>query len=723
MKMYRRERSAARKKKRIEPLVFFFLFDFVYASMLRWIFGGGAATGSATTRLRGTLYVHTGLDLTVETARVLYVWISGMGAYVRIAELGPPTQKFPAELSNSPDGVARCNAVDVDVQVNDAALCRRDAALCAAVTCRWSAPPLAPRTETVVGVCSLFFVHLANALQRGTFVGGHMKRIGSEAAPRAAVAFLPSTVPGQLPTCEPFVRPKAVERAAAITAAWTRFVQGCMKSRSTLDAATSKSHVDAWATDAGDLPPEVYFAPRYPAALFGEATYSRCLQRARFITGSVPTDRVLRWCAEARTDTCARICACTLLGRMLAGLAQCMVYTPDVVLHPASELHALPRYCAEALPRHPGVAVEHVEHFTEPGHTLTGDCDEAAKLTLAACLAFQRRGAAFADPELRALAEVARAYVFSAVQCHVPLGAGTSTNSGTVDELDAEVGCSAHFVCVGIPRRVYFAACARELPRGDVGDGAALPTLVVDGTGLVHPLLRGSDALEGIPTVPESVAPTGRSAALATAVHAAVDGMREAYPYLLDEHFSRADARLYLTFVHAFTWPVPGLAPAPPARATFACADGKLGVPADALASQRGFAVHAWPQMPPVVVAAARTLERLQPPVSNRYASFADRPTETPTSLLAALGDGLRRSDDRSLGSVRDESVATSGGSAVLTIGFSALPVRADALRRFFWETQEAVVSAGGPVARLDCMAHAVSRERGELLLRYHFGQ
>lgn len=117
---------------------------------------------------------------------------------------------------------------------------------------------------------------------------------------------------------------------------------------------------------------------------------------------------------------------------------------------------------------------------------------------MAAALIFQRIGPGFASPELKALAALARLYVFSAVSCLLPLSASAGGDRGereagstgiAGDELESQLDCTAHVTCIGIPRREYFEALRGGDPTAVRNLPAGLPTIVVEGAGLTHPLL------------------------------------------------------------------------------------------------------------------------------------------------------------------------------------------------------------------------------------------
>ena len=690
-------------------------------------------------RIVGVLYVTLDKLLPGETGITLYVWVSGARGYQIVRRLVEPNAQFP-NVRGSGQVVRFAGTpavrVPVDFEVG-AELARPDVSIGVALACDWSLRDLASRTRSVVGVCTIPAALATAAAGRGSLpLGFAMIRVDSQHGCRAAAAFQSSSavegaaLDGAVRIAE--TARSALVRARAISHRWIEYVQTSMERMAEMPGtppAVVRSRVASWQTHIGDIPPEVYFAPRYPASLFTADAFARALERARFVTGCVERERVLAWCATANRPTDpdspgAMLCACVLLGRMLASFAQMLVFTPDVVLLPDGK-------------------TEHVDHFVEPLFVAAGDCDETAKLTIAACLAFQRMAPTFAEgTELAELAAIARTYVFAVVLCHVPLGAGSAAGTALaqLDEVDRSVNCSAHFTVIGLPAEVYQRACAGNagdaaLARSAAGKYQLPPSLTIDGAGFVHPVLaihrqtRGWEyaVREGGPTIVVAAEEHMREvdATIAPLAGSPDPAVRQfCLEYMTPARDTPDRCAFYRAFVHMYTWPVVGLPrPFVHCRASFTTPGRRtnvLGASARAVAGQRDFGIMKWPNMPPIVQTAARLLERHLPPADNFYLTAFARPVHVPSIITGIFGQGGCWStcayvSRTILGMVPGQH------EIVLSIGLSNLPTGGEDLTRALTMICNAVLPDSrrlGDVGAV-CMVNSLGPDRGELLVKF----
>ncbi|MCK9357831.1 MAG: hypothetical protein M0R22_11915 [Dehalococcoidia bacterium] len=574
------------------------------------------------------------------------------------------------------------------------------------------------RTQTLAGV-GVVYAALSTAVldedQRVACVPLVLSDCGSSGVgppPRAHVAFVPEFTLSADRTLRDTV-------GAAVAATHTSIVHARDACRAWITACQARidavtmhgeanvrqSRMPAWTTHVGDLPPEVYFAPRYPATTFTEIVYVRALDRARFMTAGVGETTVLDWLGQT-TDAGPMLCAATVLGRMLSAFGACITYTMDCALRPRGARAEVKLKTADGR----DLALDYIDTYGEPLHLATGDCDETSKLTLAACLAFQRDGPGFHSPVLRGLAQLARAYVFSAVQVQTPVNRGTSSIVGAAaaDPVEREAGCAAHLTCLGLPRGPYFRALGVRTvePTG----AAPLPTLVVDGAAPVHPILGDHDRVAG-----SDYARHRWGTATGEQVRHALRGL-----YALRQAGTAATAaaaieilpigpvaeRMYRRFIHLYTWPVSGLpGPVPPARAAFTNPAGTAyGALAADVVAQTGFAISASPPMPPAVLAAVRILLRLQLPPDHRYVTAAQRPVEVPAAVAAVFG--------RMLAVAGSGHVVPADGT-VVTIPYASLPTTAAGVDGFGQRLLKAFSAASATA-----IVNAVGADRGELVLK-----
>jgi hypothetical protein len=683
------------------------------------------------------LQVHLEHDLAVETGHSVMAWISGTGTYFLTADYASGRRSefgrgMPAGLAGMD---CREFAVDLELPAADV-VSNPCASIGVCATSDWGIPGIATRTRTVVGTATIPILLAMAAERNGMTAFSYMVRVDSRAPERAVCAFVPLPVGGVGLPREVSVDALAIHAAAImdssrrITTEWIKASMGRVDALPHIDEATAYLKVGRWETHLGFLPPEVYFAPRYPTGpgtMFCERAYARALERARFVTGDASPSEVQTWCRDAMVGRPGpMLCACTVLGRMLCAFGLCIAYTPDVLLHPRDVGVALKAHRAETgedvlveqVRGVPGLYTEYVEQYSEPAQTMADDCDETSKYSLAACLAFQRDGPRFASPELRALAGVARAYVFSAVACLVPLSTGsTGTKEGSlaVDRAEIELDCTAHMTCIGIPRDEYFAALD-----GGAGPGRrGMPSIVVEGAGLSHPLLgphtEYEDALWAASAAGSAVVSDDRHARwIAGAMGRLSDG---GIPSKLvsTEFVARGrTAPYYRAFVHAFTWPVPGLLPDPPCRASF-CTDGAIGAPWRAIVDPlgAGLRIMPFPPLPSEVLAASRLLLDHLPPPHSAYVHVAGEastvwmPPAVPATIESAITTDSRPAPDPN---------SRSAQHIVLSIGLCDLPTELASMQ----DMVRRIVMAVDPdmLGYVTCIVNSVGVDRGELLLR-----
>jgi len=710
----------------------------MYRGIANWAMGV-----PRTTSIRGTLCVSLDRRVSVETGHTVMAWISGTGVYALVAPYDSGRHStFP---DRTPDDVAGLDSREFDLNLEVPYECvalHPEVSIGVCVLADWGIKEIANRTRTIVGTATIHLVVAVAAAQAGLVAFARMMRLDSRAPPRAACAFLPGGggrqegMGGIAAALTTHVR-TATSQAQRACREWVIANMRRMDSLAHLDDASAYLKTGRWDIHLGVLPPELYFAPRYPVgpgSLFGEKAFSRALERARFFTGDVSPEEVVRWCSAALTgDPGAALCAATLLGRMLSAFAICMAYTPDVLLHPAdvgTELEAAAIADPEA-----GILVskvggmhniytEYVEQYTPPAQTMTGDCEETANLSLAACLLFQHHGLGFHSAELKALAALARMYVFSATACLVPLSASSAGSKeerergGGVagDPMEVVIEQTAHMTCMGISRREYFAAlrgsdALTALPRG-------LPTIIVEGSGLTHPLIAPHRSYRGC----ASAARMAGSAVICDGAHSewvghAMDRLSAAgiKSKLTLCEFSMDDGVAYYnTFVHGFSWPVEGLPPDPPKRVAF-CTDGVIGAPWQTLVDPagRGLRLMAAPELPPEVLAAARLLEPHLPPPLAEYC-FPCRegnPVWVPPGLSAKLPN-LGTTDERTPPDPRSRSPE----HIVLSVGLCDLPISPQDIEVLL----KRIIRAVDPGLRgaFSTIVNSVGPDRGEFLIR-----
>jgi hypothetical protein len=277
--------------------------------------------------------------------------------------------------------------------------------------------------------------------------------------------------------------------------------------------------------------------------------------------------------------------------------------------------------------------------------------------------------------------------------------------------------------CVGLPRREYFRALSGDdegdLPRWLPPEGL-LPTLVLEGAGMSHPVIAPPSWLGGAAAA--AAARVAGSGGISDGAHSkwvanAVRRLKKAgvQPKLAATEFIMRDPQdpYYRTFVHAFTWPVEGLGPDPPARASF-CVDGAIGARWEALALPLRYRlrVMAHPELPGSVLAASRLLLEHTPPASPKYAAAAVWVPPALTEAVSGRGRVLT-SDEVGAGA---EPELMQRDHVVLSVALCDLPWDArsmlDLLRR--------ITSAVDPCVHghFSCMVNSVGTDRGECLLR-----
>lgn len=336
-----------------------------------------------TVKLSGVLYVALRCDIPVETRHVVMAWISGTGTYVLVSNYnGGRETRFPAGVlaDEDFDGDA-CRAFCIDADVPAQLVVNRPAvSIGVCLLADWGIPAIATRTRTIIGAATIHITCAVAAAHAGApATAAYMTRVGSSVPVRAACAVVPGG--SRRPedrliaiAVSDHVR-KAMASARTATHEWVRAVMRGIDSMPHINEATAHLKTARWETHLGVLPPELYFAPHYPeTGPFCERSYARALERARFVTGGVSPAEVLKWCTAA--DQGARLCACTLLGRMLAAFGLCIAYTPDVLLHPMGAEGGRDALMSSIV----GVQTEYVDHYTNPSQTMTGDCDETAKV-------------------------------------------------------------------------------------------------------------------------------------------------------------------------------------------------------------------------------------------------------------------------------------------------------------------------------------------------------
>jgi hypothetical protein len=658
-------------------------------------------------------------------------WISGTGTYflARNYEAGRQA-RFPANaLADDEFDGEPCRAFDVDLRVPAHCVIPKPCvSLGVSVVADWGIRDIANRTRTTVGVASIHLVIAAAAAYAGTVAAYRMTRVDSSVPERAACAFVPIGDGGgraEAMALAAYAR-KAMATARRTTELWTRTTMRRVDALQHLDEASAHLKTARWEAHCGILPPELFFAPRYPeGGPFCEVSYVRALERARFVTAGVEPDEILRWCAGAeRGDPASRLCACTLLGRMLCAFGLCIAYTPDVLLHPESAARASDSDLISRVKGLPGVLTEYCEQFQEPLQTMTGDCEECAKYILAAALFFQRIGPGFSSPVLKALASLARCYVFSATSCLLPLSASpggsmeereSGQTSVAGDPLELELNCTAHVTCIGIPRREYFAALSGVDTLASPAFG--LPTIVMEGAGLTHPLIAPHGTYLGS----EEASKMAGSSIICDAAHRRwkVDALRRLRTAGIkcktaSSEYSMPDAKhpFYRTFVHAFTWPVEGLLPDPPCRASF-CTGDRIGASWETVVDPlgRGLRILAYPPMPPQVLAASRLILDHVPPPLDSYCTPRDQPFLPPA--LSTAFEGASTTDVAVLPDPR----ARRPEHIVLSMALCDLPLDPREVSGLLKTVFSAVVGQGSG-GTAECVVNSVGVDRGECLLR-----